>query len=182
VKFVQPIRDKVEIERLKKVLRNKSERNWMIFVAGINTGLRISDLLQLRVRDVKNKTRIEVKEGKTKKTKLVPVSAPMRGLFNRYVQGKDGRVFLFPSRKGANIPLGRSGAYSVLTLAALKVGLPGIGTHSLRKTFGYHMYKKNKNVAILMELFNHSHPSVTMRYIGVNQDDLDAAVGDLGLL
>lgn len=48
-----------------------------------------------------------------------------------------------------------------------------IGTHSMRKTFGYHHYKKYKNIALLQKIFNHSSPQITLRYIGVEQDEID---------
>lgn len=57
--------------------------------------------------------------------------------------------------------------------SAKSIGLREIGTHSMRKTFGYHYYKKTKDVALLMDLFNHSSQSVTLRYIGINQDTLN---------
>ena len=73
-------------------------------------------------------------------------------------------------------------AYRILNKAAVRVGINGeIGTHTLRKTFGYHMYMKTKDVALLQELFNHSSPSVTLRYIGINQDRLDQAMDDFRL-
>ncbi|WP_342668518.1 tyrosine-type recombinase/integrase [Cytobacillus solani] len=56
-----------------------------------------------------------------------------------------------------------------------------IGTHTLRKTFGYHFYQKYKDVAVLQQIFNHSSPAVTMRYIGINQDIMDEAVDGFSL-
>ncbi|MDX9806823.1 MAG: site-specific integrase, partial [bacterium] len=53
--------------------------------------------------------------------------------------------------------------------------------HTLRKTFGYHFYQKTKDVALLQQLFNHSAPSVTLRYIGINQDIMDMAIEDFSL-
>ena len=61
------------------------------------------------------------------------------------------------------------------------MGLESVGTHSLRKTFGYHHYQKHKDVALLQELFNHSAPSVTLDYIGVNQDLMDETIKDFYL-
>jgi len=51
----------------------------------------------------------------------------------------------------------------------------------LRKTFGYHFYQQTKDVALLQELFNHSSPSVTLRYIGINQDKIDQAYDNFSL-
>lgn len=178
--FVQPIRDLKQLEALKKVLRDGSDRNYMLLVTGINTGLRISDLLRLRVCDVHGK-RIVLREKKTKKQARPLINPTLRKELNRYTKGKDGRVYLFGSRVGVNQPLTRSGAYKLLRKAAASVGLHELGTHTLRKTFGYHMYKKTKDVAELQELFNHSHPSTTLRYIGVNQDSLDQAMKEFGL-
>ncbi len=69
----------------------------------------------------------------------------------------------------------------ILRNAAKKSGLSEIGTHTLRKTFGYHFYKKTKDIALLQELFNHSAPSVTLKYIGINQDIMDNALEDFSL-
>lgn len=59
--------------------------------------------------------------------------------------------------------------------------MDSIGTHTLRKTFGYHFYQKYKDLALLQELFNHSAPSVTLRYIGINQDMIDDAMREFKL-
>jgi len=59
--------------------------------------------------------------------------------------------------------------------------MDSIGTHTLRKTFGYHFYQKYKDIALLQELFNHSAPSVTLRYIGINQDMIDDAMKEFKL-
>lgn len=57
--------------------------------------------------------------------------------------------------------------------AAEYVGLDGIGTHTLRKTFGYHFYKQTKDVAMLQEIINHSDQRATLRYIGINQNTMN---------
>lgn len=48
-----------------------------------------------------------------------------------------------------------------------------IGTHTLRKTFGYHHYEKFKDVVMLQKIFNHSSTEITLRYIGIEQDEID---------
>ena len=68
----------------------------------------------------------------------------------------------------------RFGAYYILKTDGKAVGLQDkIGTHTLRKTFGYHHYKKFKDIAILQKIFNHSNPTITLRYIGIEQDQID---------
>ncbi|EKS8367281.1 tyrosine-type recombinase/integrase [Bacillus cereus] len=67
-------------------------------------------------------------------------------------------------------------AYKILSRVATEFGLDEIGTHTLRKTYGYDMYMQTKNIAVLMEIFNHSSEKVTLRYIGVKQDAMDKAM------
>ena len=68
-------------------------------------------------------------------------------------------------------------AWRVLTNAASACGLSyKIGTHSLRKTFGYMLYRKGKGIELIQGLLNHSSPEVTLAYIGITQDDKDEAI------
>ncbi|MED1489171.1 site-specific integrase [Bacillus smithii] len=181
MKHVQPIRDPEKIEEVKNILKRKSYRDWFLFVMGINTGLRISDLLQLRVKDVKNKSHITIREKKTGKDKRFKVKNGLRLIIEEYIQGMDDEDFLFPSQK-TNKPIQRVQAYKILNAAAKEAGLDEIGTHTLRKTFGYHFYQRTKDVALLQEMFNHSAPSITLRYIGINQDIMDKAMDEFELL
>ena len=71
--------------------------------------------------------------------------------------------------------------WKIISDAAEVLGLENIGTHSLCKTFGDHQIKRGTNVTLLMKTFNHSSESVTLRYIGITQDDMDAAVQALDL-
>lgn len=177
---VQPIRDKSKIEELKAVLKRQSYRDYFLFVVGINTGLRISDILPLRVCDVRDKTHITITEKKTGKAKRFKINTTLRELIDEYTHGMGVNDYLFPSRKGDK-PITRVQAYRLLNNAAAVAGLEEIGTHTLRKTFGYHFYQKTKDVAQLQEIFNHSAPSVTLRYIGINQDIIDRAIDDFSL-
>lgn len=85
----------------------------------------------------------------------------------------DDHEYLFQSQKGDNKPISRVQAYRVLNKAAREVGLDEVGTHTMRKTFGYWHYKEFGDVADLQQLFNHSSQSVTLRYIGIAQEDTD---------
>jgi integrase len=180
MKFVQPIRDKRKIEELKSILKRQSGRNYFLFALGINTGLRISDLLPLRVLDLKNNHHIILTEKKTGKVKRFKINYELEQIINEYIDGLKDNDFLFPSGR-TNKPLSRIQAYRILSDAAEMANLKEIGTHTLRKTFGYFFYQKTKDVALLQELFNHSSPSVTLRYIGINQDIMDKAMEDFSL-
>ncbi|MFX3637063.1 MAG: site-specific integrase [Candidatus Pristimantibacillus sp.] len=174
--FVQPIRDKETIEKMKDVLKKSSYRDWFMFVFGINTGLRISDILNLKVCDVKDKTHVTIREKKTNKEKRFKINTSLQIVINDYIKTMEEDEFLFASKKTGK-GLGRIQAYKILNAAASKVGLTeSIGTHTLRKTFGYFFYKQTKDIAILQTLFNHSSPSITLLYIGINQDQLDLAM------
>ncbi|MFJ5625430.1 site-specific integrase [Peribacillus loiseleuriae] len=173
---VQPIRDKEIIQEIKRFLKTRSERNYVLFLLGINTGLRISDILKLRVRDVQG-WKIYLKENKTGKEKEVKMPPDLKKVIRKYIEGKNKNDYLFPSRqkdkRGKPKPISRGMAYVILQEVADEFGLERIGCHSLRKTYGYHFYSQTKDVAALQEMLNHSDPDITRRYIGVNQDKLD---------
>lgn len=173
--FVQPIRDTDMILFMKRFLKEQSDRNYLLFVTGINSGLRISDILQLRVRDVK-RSYFNIIEMKTNKKKRIDMTSELQKEFKRYIEGKEDHEFLFKSREGLNKPLTRSMAYKILRKAADYVGLDDIGTHTMRKTFGYHLYKKTGDVALLQKILNHSDPAFTLRYIGITEDMMNQAI------
>ncbi|MGF9822582.1 site-specific integrase [Brevibacillus agri] len=178
--FVQPIRDPDMIEQIKRYLRSMSERNYMLFVFGINTGLRIQDMLKLRVRDVKG-DHIVMREMKTDKQKWLKINPTLKRELKRYTAEMDDYDFLFKSREGKNKPITRDMAYKILRKAANEFGLVDIGTHTCRKTFGYHLYRKEKDITLLQKIFNHSSPEITLRYIGMDQDTMDNAISRFGL-
>lgn len=178
---VQPIRDKNQIEDMKNELLKLGYKNYLLFVVGINTGLRISDILNLKVYDVRDRSHITIKEKKTGKEKRFLINSQLRKDFEKYIHRMDNEDYLFQSRKGANRPISRVQAYRILNQASFKVGLKEVGTHTLRKTFGYWHYQIYKDVAILQDIFNHSAPSITLRYIGINQDIKDKTIEDFYL-
>ncbi len=173
--FVQPIRDPEKIKQMKEVLRDMSERNFVMFTLGISTGLRISDILQLKKEDLLQ-SHINITETKTTKAKRIKIPGYIKKDIMPYVKSLKDGDYLIKSRQGKNRPIDRSTAYRILRKAAKQVKVTEIGTHTLRKTFGYHFYKKTKNIALLQELFNHSDQHITLRYIGINQDALDEAM------
>jgi integrase len=171
--FVEPIRDKDTVTEIKEFLKETNERNYILFLLGINTGLRISDILKLRVRDVGG-WHITIREQKTKKYKKIRMTKQLKKEIREYCKDKPENEYLIKSRQGKNKPLSRGMAYVILNQLAEEFDLESIGTHSMRKTFGYMFYKKYKDVAALQEIFNHSDPGITLRYIGINQDNLDS--------
>lgn len=180
-KNVQPLRTRDEIEEMKWALRRHcSERDYFMFVFGINTGLRVSDIVPLKVKDVKNKLHIVIKEKKTNKVKRFMLNAVLRNQIAEYITGMNDENYLFPSRKGDK-NISTTQAYRALVKAATMLDRDDVGTHTMRKTFGYHHYKKNKDVVTLQTLFNHSAPSITLKYIGITDDEVDASMIDFSL-
>lgn len=171
MKEVQPIRSLEKIQDMKNRLALNGKRDELLFSMGINTGLRISDLLTLKVVDVKGRKDYTLIEKKTKKSKRIMLHAVYDDI-TEYTKFKADDEYLFASGKRGYAPITRVQAYRILNSAARDIGLDGIGTHTLRKTFGYHFYKKNQNIAMLQQLFNHSSPSITLRYIGITQDEI----------
>jgi len=195
---VEPIRDKNKIKLMKVVLKNKSIRNYLLFTIGINTGLRISDLLKLKLSDVmdhkcKVKDSIYIREKKTGKEKVFRLNKTAKEAIKEYIDSAIKEYidsldnygldwYLFKSKKGVNKPISRVQAYDILNNVANEVGIKDkIGTHTLRKTFGYHARMKGVGIEILQKIFNHSAPGITMRYIGIQQDEMEEVYLDLNL-
>lgn len=173
IKDVQPIRSIEKIEDMKWSLKKWcGERDYIMFLIGINAGLRVSDLLKLKVADVKGKKKITIIEGKTKKPRTIHLTNIYEEL-NAYINTLQGTEWLFPSRKGDKA-ISRVQAYRQLNKAADMVDITdGIGTHTMRKTFGYWHYKQFKDVAELQLILNHSHPQITLDYIGITDEQIE---------
>ncbi len=173
---VEPIRDKKCIELVKRILKQKGLRNFILFLMGINIGLRISDILKLKVGDVKGQDYVDIVEQKTGKRKRFLITDAVKKELEEYIADKNPDDWLFASQRGGK-PITRIQAYRIINDACVKAGINvRIGTHTLRKTFGYHFYQEKKDVALLQWIFNHSAPSVTLGYIGINQDIIDASL------
>lgn len=176
---VEPIRDKTKIKQLYQYLNGSDPKYAMIFKLGINTGLRISDIIPIKLKDIYNergqfREYLIIKEKKTMKEKKIKINETLRKCLSVYIKQMDIKYddYLFTSQKGG--PIGRIQIYRVLKEAASLMGLENFGTHSLRKTWGYWTYKISKyNIGLIMDTFNHSSPNITLRYIGINQDQKD---------
>lgn len=196
MEYVQPIRKKADIEAMKNLLRSHNLRDYALFVLGINSGLRISDILKLHVADVARvhygrtsiAERIVMREDKTGKGKDFPLNVPARSALGEYIrtENPDLEGPLFPSRKrgvdGKARPISKVQAWKILSNAAAQVGITEkVGTHSLRKTFAYHAYKKGVDISLLQKLLNHASQTETLRYMGILRDDLDQVYEGLRL-
>jgi len=181
---VEPIRSIKKINDLKKYLLGAGNiRNYTLIVFGLNSALRISDILNLTWGDVfdfnegifKNHVYIkEKKTGKSKKFLLNQNATAALIRLKRSIEHINISDYIFKSREGQNKPITRYMAIKIIKASCEGVGIKEhIGCHSLRKTFGYHSWKKGVPIPVLMELYNHSNQSITKLYLGISQDDID---------
>ena len=176
---VEPIRSKQEINSMFYYLKGKDPKYGLLFKFGLNTGLRISDILPIKLEDIFKKRNefhnyLVLNEKKTGKEKKIKLNAAIKKEIMDYLRNRRSAdsTYLFYSNKGGHIT--RIQAYRALKSAAEFCGIENFGTHSLRKTWGYWTYRNSKyNIGLIMDTFNHSSQSITLRYIGVSQDQKD---------
>ena len=180
----QPIRSLDELTAFRSYYLNKEVnlRNYMLICMGLNTALRISDMLQLKWGNVYDFDRkhyakhIVVCEGKTGKETRIAINNNLIDAFEMYMgslKSVSGNDYIFTGKtKGTH--LSRSQAFRIITHVAEALSMEnGISCHSLRKTFGYYAWKYGTPPAMLMEIYNHSSYEITKRYLGIKQDDRD---------
>ncbi len=188
MKEVEAIKDPNEINRIKKImLAEKDYLYSLLFTYGINTGLRISDILALRFEDILDerkrvKSSFDVIEQKTGKKRKIVINDSVREMLDLFLKSTDRRAGYIFSRNNGEKPITRAAVWHTLNKYAKEAGLKGqIGTHTLRKTFGYQLYKKGIDITRIQYLFNHSSPKVTLRYIGITQEEVDDIVENLNI-
>ena len=181
----QPIRSKQLLHDFKNYyLTEQPEfRNYTIILIGLNTALRINDILHITWGDVycgerrRFYTHLLITEKKTGKETRILINRELQETLLSYRKTQPSIAdtdYLFPSPRKADSPLSRYQAYRIVRKAAEAVGIEDvIRCHSLRKTFGYHAWKMGTPPALLMEIYNHSSFQITKHYLGIEQDDKD---------
>ena len=170
---VSPIKKKEDIQKMKDAL---SDKHRLLFVVGINTGLRISDLLKLTLKDLQGKE-ITLTETKTGKKRVCLINQSIKDELSRYLS-------LYETKPDQLLfPFCRQHVWRVLNQARLDIGLHdiSIGTHTFRKTFGYHMYKNGISIQLIQKMLNHSSEKCTLIYIGIEKQNEDEAIEKLAL-
>ena len=185
----QPIRNKNQVRQLAEYYLNRGYiRNYVLIILGVNTALRISDLLRLRWDDVYDfgqgsvRAYVEIVEQKTGKSKAIALNQSARNALTLFASqaAESGRYLIENQRTG--MAISRIQAYRLIRAAAEALEFQErVSCHSLRKTLGYHAWKKGVALAVIMEIYNHSSIAVTRRYLGVTQDDKDAVYLGLNL-
>lgn len=156
-----------------------------IWNVGLNLALRISDLLSVKFSDIQG-DRLTMREGKTGKLATIKLNDRAKTIIERIRIENPDHEYLFQSyrnrwslNKGPR-PLSRRYVSRAIASIGEEVGLP-LGTHSMRKTRGYHLYKNTRDIARVMKMLRHGSESVTLRYIGITQDDVDRDFVELEL-
>lgn len=181
INVVEPIRNKNDLKRITQWFYDHNlEKYAVLFNLGIHSGLRISDILSFNCGDVRNQTELALREKKTGKYKKFPLQEDVQIMLNKFVKNRPDEEPLFLSRCGARSD--RIQVYRFINQACTELKIQAnVGTHTMRKTFGYHHYKQFKDIALLQAIFNHSTPDVTKRYIGITQDEINNSYLKLNL-
>jgi integrase len=174
---VEPIRKIEDIEAIINLLDGKP-RDKLLFILGINNGLRCGDLLKLKVGDVRHLREggfTVIKEQKTGKKNYVYVNADVYEALQEYLHEYTPKsdAWLFFSQKGEQ-HLSVKAVHSMIKRWGKKVGIKeNLGTHSLRKTFGYHQrLTYNTPIELITKRYKHSSPVVTMSYLGIQETEV----------
>ena len=188
----QPIKDIQQINELKNYFLEKGEtRNYTLVVMGLNTSLRISDMLSLKWKDVYNfrinayRQHIELIEQKTGQNTIIALNESVieaLEVFKGNIEQIVPDLYIFKSRVGENRPISRNRAFHIIKEASEELGIESnIACHSLRKTFGYQAWKQGVPPALLMSIYNHSSYEITKRYLGISQDERDSVFREVRL-
>lgn len=200
----EPIKSTEDIARISSYLiEHERYRDNMLFIVGINFGLRVSDLIQLRFNqliddDFSFRTTFPVLEKKTRNTRKVQRNryitineAVMEAveLYLKHTPRKlDDYMFRSESNRGGNEnkPISRMSVDRMLKEVCQTLGIKAkVATHTLRKTFGYHQMVMSGNdprkLLLLQKIFGHSSSMQTLEYIGITQEEIEDAYLGLNL-
>lgn len=175
---VEPIRKLSDIQAISRLLKDRP-RDRLLFLMGINNGLRCGDLLKLKVEDVRSMKIgdcLTIKEGKTGKHNVLVINKTVHRALRESIalrQPVHGE-YLFKSRKGNNRPITVQAVNRMVKSWCKAVNLKGsFGAHTLRKTFGYvQRTVHGVGFELIARRFNHSNPAVTMRYLGIQDKEV----------
>ncbi len=182
---VEPVRKQKDIKAISKLLQGKP-RDLLLWVIGINNGLRASDLVNLKVtqvQDLKPGDVLNIVESKTGKDNVLVINKSVYKALQEFLTGvQPGPAdYLFQSRKGGHISSQSVGR--LVKTWSKDINLAGnYGAHTLRKTWGYHQ-RINHGVGfeIICKRYNHSSPSVTMGYLGIESKEVhDVLMNEIG--
>jgi integrase len=195
MEFVEPIRDKKKIAQIKNLLRGQRRyRDLLLFTVGINSALRVSDLLTLKINDFVDtdgqvQVDFSIREAKRDKRNVVTINDSIREALGEYLAAYPGitsnpnnYVFFNTKTNDYTEPIKRGMVWKFIDEICHAVGLRGnFGAHTLRKTWGYHARMSGVELALIMHKLNHNNLAYTKRYIGITDDELAEVARKLNL-
>lgn len=178
---VDPIRKIKDIKAISKLTQD-SPRDHLLFIMGINNGLRAGDLIKLRVKDVQQMKvgdTLTIKESKTGKDNILVVNKTVYKALRNYlgIVQPDAEDYLFASRKG-NSHIQSQAVSKLVKKWTGAINLRGnFGAHTLRKTWGYiQRTVHGVGFEIICKRYNHSSPAITMRYLGIQDKEVHSTL------
>lgn len=187
----QPIKDTATVARWLRTAREhdltrRSGVSWyLLLLIGFNTGLRISDIVRLRVRDIRGHERLVVVARKTGREADIKLKADVRRVIDQMTAGLAPEDYLFTSRQrgrdGQPKAIDRRTARRIVQSVAAATGYTGhVGTHTMRKTYAYSLYiASGRDLSIVQKQLGHSDTGVTLHYIGLDRETTDAAASKM---
>lgn len=148
------------------LIEQKNKKYAILVQIGVNTGLRVSDILALQVYQIKPK--MTIIERKTGKTRQINLSDSLLLQIKKYIKNqklKKTDYLIFSRNNHKDKPLSRIQAYRVMSACGRSSGLDGIGTHTMRKTFARLHYLQHKDLQALQAILNHKYPHTTLMYL-----------------
>jgi integrase len=190
---VEPLKNVKDIEKVKQYLIGKKcKRDYVLFVVGCNVGLRAGDLLKIRIKDVFHGDRVceavRIVEQKTDKVRLFDLNKSAKEAIKLYLgtlKEINPDDFLFKSKKSDALAV--ESAHKIIKTTLRELNIKGnYGTHTLRKTFAYHVYINNirsnpRIIETLQKILNHSSSAITLRYIGITKEVISSVYNTLNL-
>ena len=198
-RIVMPIKNIEDIERCKEFLKNRTEnaperykksyaKDLLLFKIGLNVGLRANDLLSITWDNIfKPGTRqfreyFVPREQKTKKVRQIFINKSFRAAvkeYLKYIPNTKLEGYVFTNRQGNR--LSDASVDKIMKLLEKELNLKNLSTHSLRKTFAYHLYMQTNDISLIQEILQHSSVAVTRRYLGISQEIKKNAYNELNL-
>ena len=195
---VRPIKDEEQLRSFIGYYKERANdgklstiRDYALITFGLFSGLRNSDIIERKWGDIfyengEYRDCVRIMAKKTEKYGEFWITEPMKAVLDMYIKALGGAVdldgYMFPTRQSDHITYRRS--LQIVKEGAKACGIQvNIGTHSLRKTFGYQSMQEHKDdamfLATLMRLYGHSSEAVTLAYCGVDEDTTHELYSDV---
>lgn len=189
----KPIMDSKMIQKMMDIAKDHDAHRdhggpewYLMLVLGFNTGLRIGDLVQLKVKDIRGRQDFTVVEGKTQKERQIHIKWNLMNVISERLKNRKDEEFVLQSRQrdektGKARGISTQRALDIMKVIAERAGYEEhIGCHTMRKTYAWSIYKaSDDDLTLVQKSLNHSSQAVTMRYIGIEQEDINEAINKM---